>query len=88
MLKPSKFVTHGIKSEPKTARPPKPPSQQPSGLKLNISVTDTETFKEFLSLSLWMFRRLHKSHQEFAYEEIEKILGKEFDLKDFDDLRK
>lgn len=27
MLRPSKVETHGIKSPPKTKRPPKPPSQ-------------------------------------------------------------
>lgn len=59
-----------------------------SALALKVSVTDTEVFKDFFSLSLWMFRRLPKTHQEFAHKEIEKILGDQFDLREFEDLKK
>lgn len=63
-------------------------ANKPSSLTLKVSVTDTELFKEFFSLSLWMFRRLPKAHQEFAYKEIKTLLGGQFDLREFEELRK
>jgi hypothetical protein len=59
-----------------------------STLTITVSATDLDVFKEFFSLSLWMFRRLPKVHQEFAYKEIVELLGRKFDLREFEELRK
>lgn len=63
-------------------------TKETTALTVKVSVTDTELFKEFFSLSLWMFRRLPKAHQEFAYKEIVKLLGGQFDLREFDELKR
>lgn len=57
-------------------------------LTINVSITDTELFTDFYYLSLWMFRRLPKHHQDPAYKQVVELLGGQFDLEEFDVLRK
>lgn len=45
-------------------------------LKRSCYICELEAMnKELISLNLWSARRLHKSHKEFAYDELEKITG-------------
>ena len=34
-----------------------------------------KTIDELISLNLWSARRLHKTHKDFAYNELDEIIG-------------
>ena len=50
------------------------------GLKLDVSVTDTELFQSLLKEIFWMFKHLPKRKKLVAYKRIKNVLGEDYDL--------
>jgi len=53
-------------------------------LEIKVSATDLDVFKDVLKLLHWTFRRLPMEEQEYVYEELQEVFGKQFDLSNYD----